>query len=328
MTTVGALTSPASSRGRGPRAAGWFKDYLDQQGDYQMKSLVLSEGITGWAKAGVIQDRDNQRRSRARRRQHFEQLQQRLQNYEHRGPQASTEMRHVAKGVLWENKHLHDLLRMHGVSQDEIDHHFSQMVSAGTDTNLNLRKPPQKRGHLRTPRELKRGTMEPQSPNMVSITTHSHDAVDEPSNTSASLSNISLPVPNQRLATSSVDIAEADFTITNSHKDEEHNSYDQRTMQIPERTSISFMCNNDLPDSASHADILPPVTDCFCPPSSPVPITGHWNSRMSCQAAVDIISGLESMVDLEKVRDLLQCEDPNDCLVGNSDVFQILDELA
>lgn len=46
------LTSPASSRGRGPRAAGWFKDYLDEQGDSHMESVILSEGIAGWAKAG------------------------------------------------------------------------------------------------------------------------------------------------------------------------------------------------------------------------------------------------------------------------------------
>ncbi|CAG7555201.1 unnamed protein product [Fusarium equiseti] len=42
----------SSSRGRGTRAAGWFKDHLDEQGDSRMESVILSEGITGWAKAG------------------------------------------------------------------------------------------------------------------------------------------------------------------------------------------------------------------------------------------------------------------------------------
>ncbi|KAK2685403.1 hypothetical protein QWA68_015970 [Fusarium oxysporum] len=41
-----------SSRGRGSRAAGWFKDHLDKQGDSHMESVILFEGITGWAKAG------------------------------------------------------------------------------------------------------------------------------------------------------------------------------------------------------------------------------------------------------------------------------------
>ena len=42
----------ASSRGRGPRAAGWFRDYLEEVGDNNMESLVLQGGIKGWVAAG------------------------------------------------------------------------------------------------------------------------------------------------------------------------------------------------------------------------------------------------------------------------------------
>ncbi|KAK7598585.1 hypothetical protein V3481_000208 [Fusarium oxysporum f. sp. vasinfectum] len=42
----------SSSRGRGTRAAGWFQDHIDKQGDSHMESVILFEGITGWAKAG------------------------------------------------------------------------------------------------------------------------------------------------------------------------------------------------------------------------------------------------------------------------------------
>ncbi|KIL93944.1 oxidoreductase [Fusarium avenaceum] len=42
----------ASSRGRGPRAAGWFQDYINKRGDDSIESVILSEGISGWAKAG------------------------------------------------------------------------------------------------------------------------------------------------------------------------------------------------------------------------------------------------------------------------------------
>ncbi|MCJ1421933.1 hypothetical protein MMC32_008300 [Xylographa parallela] len=41
-----------SSRGRGTRAAGWFEDYISDQGDTVMKSYTLLEGIKGWALAG------------------------------------------------------------------------------------------------------------------------------------------------------------------------------------------------------------------------------------------------------------------------------------
>ncbi|KAL8341218.1 hypothetical protein RB601_005730 [Gaeumannomyces tritici] len=42
----------SSSRGRGTRAAGWFADYISDQGDGDMRSLVLVDGIKGWATAG------------------------------------------------------------------------------------------------------------------------------------------------------------------------------------------------------------------------------------------------------------------------------------
>ncbi|KAK7985856.1 hypothetical protein PG988_003478 [Apiospora saccharicola] len=40
-----------SSSGRGTRAAGWFQDYLDDQGDKEMGSMILKGGIKGWATA-------------------------------------------------------------------------------------------------------------------------------------------------------------------------------------------------------------------------------------------------------------------------------------
>ncbi|KAL6157075.1 hypothetical protein ACJBU6_04645 [Exserohilum turcicum] len=42
----------SSSKGRGTRAAGWFADYIADQNDDHMKSLVLLEGVKGWATAG------------------------------------------------------------------------------------------------------------------------------------------------------------------------------------------------------------------------------------------------------------------------------------
>jgi arsenical-resistance protein 2 len=41
-----------SSRGRGPRAAIFFSDYLNAQADSLMEGIVLIEGIERWANAG------------------------------------------------------------------------------------------------------------------------------------------------------------------------------------------------------------------------------------------------------------------------------------
>ncbi|RAH67854.1 putative arsenate reductase (Arc2) [Aspergillus aculeatinus CBS 121060] len=41
-----------SSKGRGTRAASWFADYIEQQGETRLRSLVLEGGIKGWVAAG------------------------------------------------------------------------------------------------------------------------------------------------------------------------------------------------------------------------------------------------------------------------------------
>lgn len=43
---------PGSCNGRGPRAAGWFGDYVRSQQDDSTESLVLEGGIKGWVAAG------------------------------------------------------------------------------------------------------------------------------------------------------------------------------------------------------------------------------------------------------------------------------------
>lgn len=46
--------STGSSQHRGPQAAGWFVDYLEEKGDEGkgMESLVLEGGFNGWVSAG------------------------------------------------------------------------------------------------------------------------------------------------------------------------------------------------------------------------------------------------------------------------------------
>lgn len=41
-----------SSRGRGTRAAAWFADILAAEEDCNVESLILTDGVAGWASAG------------------------------------------------------------------------------------------------------------------------------------------------------------------------------------------------------------------------------------------------------------------------------------
>ncbi|KAK6542810.1 hypothetical protein TWF694_006751 [Orbilia ellipsospora] len=41
-----------SSRGRGTRSSLWFQDYIDDNSDAELKSMILIDGIKGWATGG------------------------------------------------------------------------------------------------------------------------------------------------------------------------------------------------------------------------------------------------------------------------------------
>ncbi|UPX19090.1 uncharacterized protein EKO05_0009364 [Ascochyta rabiei] len=64
--------------------------------------------------------RDNQRRSRARRKEYLQELEARLRNCDQAGIEASAEIQNAARKVLDENKKLRSLLSKHGVSDADI----------------------------------------------------------------------------------------------------------------------------------------------------------------------------------------------------------------
>ncbi|KAM4064260.1 hypothetical protein HRG_012651 [Hirsutella rhossiliensis] len=78
--------------------------------------------------------RDNQRRSRARRREYVQDLKRRLREYETQGIEASTEVQMAARRVAEENKQLQELFNRHGISDDQITR-FLQSGTLPLDSN-------------------------------------------------------------------------------------------------------------------------------------------------------------------------------------------------
>ncbi|KAJ4300372.1 hypothetical protein N0V88_003046 [Collariella sp. IMI 366227] len=74
--------------------------------------------------------RDNQRRSRARRKEYVQELEHRLRQAEQQGIYASTEIQAAARKVAEENKKLRHLLRLHGIS----DYSIQEFLTAGFAT--------------------------------------------------------------------------------------------------------------------------------------------------------------------------------------------------
>ncbi|KAK4063322.1 hypothetical protein Purlil1_14168 [Purpureocillium lilacinum] len=202
----------SSSRGRGTRAAGWFQDHIvDCGGGDSMESLILHEGVKGWALGGYkrsqqllvtstfhpkptlrdrgpstdtrrekrnrsilatigipaisytaatsqylngfglaiecaheyqmprkfktpdssAQNRESQRRSRARRRELINSLSRQLEEYKRRGVQASLDMQRAARAVFDENQRLRALLTLCGVSPSDVSQYLSSFPSPG-----------------------------------------------------------------------------------------------------------------------------------------------------------------------------------------------------
>lgn len=82
--------------------------------------------------------RDNQRRSRARRKEYLQELETKLRTYEQIGIEASSEIQSAARTVLEENRKLKAILREQGMSEQEVlaalentpDRHSKQVPAA------------------------------------------------------------------------------------------------------------------------------------------------------------------------------------------------------
>jgi len=76
---------------------------------------------TSSEKANLARIRDNQRRSRARRKEYLQELESRLRQCELQGVEASSEIQSAARRVAEENKKLRALLAQHGVRDESIE---------------------------------------------------------------------------------------------------------------------------------------------------------------------------------------------------------------
>jgi hypothetical protein len=83
-------------------------------------------------KANLARIRDNQRRSRARRKEYLQELENRLRQCELQGIEASSEIQLAARRVADENKKLRGLLAQHGVADESIDVYLQSSPTCDT----------------------------------------------------------------------------------------------------------------------------------------------------------------------------------------------------
>jgi hypothetical protein len=96
--------------------------------------LILSQ-----EKANLARIRDNQRRSRARRKEYLQELEARLRQCELHGIEASAEIQMAARKVADENRKLRELLALHGVGADSIEAYLQSSPTG--DAQLSIQMP-------------------------------------------------------------------------------------------------------------------------------------------------------------------------------------------
>jgi hypothetical protein len=98
-----------------------------------LNSTYISLTIFTQKSANLARIRDNQRRSRARRKDYLKELEERYRNCEQIGVSASTQIQAAARGVVEENRRLRSLLKAYGVSDAEIDGASGRQGSVAAD---------------------------------------------------------------------------------------------------------------------------------------------------------------------------------------------------
>jgi len=89
--------------------------------EYEQRMDMHASDTIPQRNANLARIRDNQRRSRARRKEYLQELETKYRTCEQVGVEASAEIQAAARRVLDENKRLRELLRQQGLSDAEID---------------------------------------------------------------------------------------------------------------------------------------------------------------------------------------------------------------
>lgn len=252
-------------------------------------------------------NRQNQQRCRARRKEYVEELERRLREYERRDATATVEMQRIAQAATWKNERLLLLLALHGVSQTEIDTFLQREAGAAGDSSSNYGIPPlvKRSESSRTVlTSIGIDRLEPLRP-------RSDVAAPEP----LSVNHIST---QPSMGTNTVTTAD---------------SYNMGSNEVQVNADLPYTANSisseNLPGHYRNEEDAKEVCH---PGDAATPTTEDGTSEIStehatsCDAAANIIAGLQGHGDATQARGLLGCKDSTTCHVKNTRLFQLMVE--
>lgn len=279
------------------------------------------------------QNRESQRRSRARRTEVMNDLKKQVESYQQQGAAASLEMQKVAQAVAFENQRLRDLLKIHGVSQHDIERYiatpsvppsFTQASSyepscircrACGSTSIVAEKLP-----LSVPENTSRASSDISQQESVHLQP-SPSVQSKPIQTPRTDKKIAIEVPKA--------VALTPRSIT-SHGfgDRRHQKQPNDGHQSQYRTSCTEKDKDKVCDDEISLDSEAPLSRPRDPHDASKEEVHTDAMETSCDTAASILVDLHHHEDTERARAALGCKGPSSCTVNNIKIFQLLENFS
>lgn len=244
-------------------------------------------------KDNLTRIRDNQRRSRARRKEYLQELEVKYRSCEQLGVQASAEIQQAAKRVLDENRRLRALLHQKGVSDAEIDSFVEPDLSSSEslDTMLNTRRP-----------------CKPQSACGTKASSSSSNTCSSSTKNPVQQVPIAIPLPSAPPQQFRVEAVAPVTHFSPSNPANAASAFDPSYTyyNVPMQSSWAYSPTNDMS----------------------VDLTPQSPNTSSCLHAANIIRGMRNDVGPELEQDLGCSDAAHDCKVDNTVVFELVDKYS
>jgi hypothetical protein len=255
--------------------------------------------------------RDNQRRSRTRRKELIEDLQKRVQTYEQNGVTATQDMQRAARKVAQENLRLRSLLAHHGISREAVDFYLRSFdtTQMSSDTSATPARKP----------------LSYQNVALETVPVHGLGAAEFSSHTGIADQH---HVSSHNFGPQHLEENQTQDGMNTTHQVTGVEHVDKPSLH--EKPPSSRVINNqhDFEDNLRSDDPgCLSTSECFCPPTITTttrpPTSGL---EISCETAANIIIEMRGNGDVESVRQSLGCAGRKECSVRNSTVMQVMDE--
>lgn len=282
------------------------------------------------------QNRESQRRSRARRIEVMSDLKKQVEAYQRQGAVASLEMQKVAQAVAFENQRLRSLLNIHGVSQDDVQRYISIPSAPLSFTQANLYE----LGSLKCRACGSTSIVAEKLPvpstakqDCEGSSTSQKVAIHPQPSTSVRSEAIQNPSTNKKItreaAPTSAALPRSRSIISHEFEDKHVQKELNDELQPQYRASYTDKDKNKIRDGETSVDFETPLSMPQRSPPYASEKTGHIDAmETSCDTAASILVDLHHHADAERARAALGCKGPNSCTVNNIKIFQLLENFS